>query len=63
MGSLHLKQVKKQLYKNYMEILDMNTQLKKKTVKIFEEKSDSKNKELGLEKDNRRMIFVRTQVA
>ena len=46
-----------------MEILDMNTQLKKKTVKIFEEKSDSKNKELGLEKDNRRMIFVRTQVA
>ena len=29
---------------------------------MFGGKSDSKNKELGLEKDNRRMIFVRTQV-
>ena len=44
-----------------MEILDMNT-VKKKTVKIFGEKNDCRNKELGLEKDKRRMIFVRTQV-
>lgn len=43
-----------------MEILDMNTQLK--TVKIFGEKNDCRNKELGAGKGQEKNDFVRTQV-